>query len=322
MAMYAPESPTTDELHSQHPLGDLTEWKIEQTRSRQSELYRGDERGFVARLGPCAMKGDLDIADIYAREGDEMEALTLSTDGLLFEQRLCPWKPRSNPADWHGEETTEPLGAYRTIARQAINGPGVSMEIGSVAHAKRYGHMLVSAWFGGRMVENIAMMRQVALMHPSLPLAVKNGLNGEVGLALDNIYELNELREMHHGTDAAPVVLLYRGGENAQTPELWEENYVRAYEITKGRMNLDVAHGTEMAHDPAGNFQKSVEGQDAALDHMLTLAEDGIIPIGLTAEACNAPRVMDPHSVYEKARDISLRMHELCMNGTKAMAAV
>lgn len=59
-------------------------------------------------------------------------------------------------------------------------------------------------------------------------------------------------------------------------------------------MIVDVAHGSEMAHDPAGAFGKTVEGQQQALEHVTALAAQGYAPIGIMIEASDIPSPTDP----------------------------
>ncbi len=315
MASYAPELPTTAMLAASHPLTAEAELEITMARGRISDLLAKKSSGLVAILGPCAMTND--IATIE-EEGRQLFTETSNTRGLWITHRMPPWKPRTNPEDWHGEETVNPEGAYATIVRQAINGAGVSIEIGHMNHAERYGQLTVLDWFGGRNIENGALMDAVAVQHPDLPLAVKNGLDGSIDRVMEHVSRLNSLRS----EDDGPVILLYRGGENAKTPEDWERQYREALVATKGAMIVDIAHGSEMAHDPNGGFKKSVTGQIRALEHVLHLAELGESPSGIMAEASSAFSPTDPHMPFDIALQGVRRLHQLRMSGQPSLAAV
>ncbi len=302
--MYAPEIPTTVALTAEFPLTDIAEVEISLARERIGGILSGRAQGLVAVLGPCALT---DQVEVIQEEGKELRSLTAEHEGLYVAHRLPPWKPRSNPKDWHGRETTDPVGAYQTLARQANFGTGVSIEIAHQPHADRYGKLTVLDWFGGRNVENGVMMDEVALADTSLPLAVKNGLDGTIDAALCHVDRLNKLR----GSDGAPVVLLYRGGENARDLRAWEAAYRNALEVTDGNMIVDVAHGSEMAHHPNGAFRKSVQGQIDALEHVIAIAEQGESPAGIMAEASEAASPTDPHMPFAIAVRGIMRLHSL-----------
>jgi hypothetical protein len=314
MAMYAPESPTTAELEAMYPLNFEAGVEITLARERVGEILDGAD-GIVGILGPCAMN---DQAAIIAEEGAAMQEATATHSGLYVVHRKPPWKPRTKPEDWHGLETTDPEAAYATLSQGANDGVSAAIELAHMPHVERYGNMLTVGWFGGRNVGKSAMMNEVALYDPSLPLAVKNGLDGTIDDALAHVARLRELR----GEDGAPVVLLYRGGENAQTPEAWEYHYREAMDATEGRMIVDVAHGTEMAHDLSGQFKKSAAGQERALEHVIDIAEDhGEVPKALMAEASRADSPTDPHMPFQIALNGVLRLHGLAMAGATSSRA-
>lgn len=316
MARKAPESPSTQDLHAAYPLIPTTELDISLARSRVSSMLTGEEPGLVAIIGPCAMTGDRGTID---REGEVLSLLMNARPGLAALHRIPPWKPRTNPADWHGQETTDPASAYRTLSSRALQGAGVSIEIGMSEHVERYGQLVSLGWIGGRNIGNTALMEQLAVSHPDMPMAIKNGLDGELETALTRVAHINQLR----GSDQAPAVLLYRGGDAARDPGSWERLYREALTRTGGRMIIDVAHGSEMAHDPAGTFKKSSEGQIAALEHVLAIAErHGELPVGIMAEASDAASPTDPHMPFEAAVSAIERLHSLTKQDADDMAAV
>lgn len=286
MAREAPPLPTTEQLQSDHQLE--AEAEIALARERVGGILIGRESGLVGILGPCSMNAQ---TNIIAREGDQLRQLTEEEQGLYIAHRLNPWKPRTRPDDWHGLETTEPELAFRTLVRQANEGAGVAIELATMRHAARYMGMLTLGWFGSRNVDGEDMMLAVATYDTELPVAIKNGLDGTIDSALDRVGAVQDAR----GDDAAPAVLLYRGGENAMTPEAWERTYRDALERTGGKMIVDVAHGSEMAHDPNGGFKKSVPGQIAAMNHVIKIARDhGELPTGIMMEATSAESATDP----------------------------
>src|SRR5687767_11501745 len=208
MTIYAPEIPTTEQLRSRYPLDEHATLEIAMARARVGDIVVGREPGLVAIIGPCAMTA---ASDVIEREGQMMADLTRQDKnrGLYITHRMPPWKPRTDPAEWHGLETTNPYLAYKTVIHQANHGAGTSIEIGHEPHMERYGHATILSWFGGRNIENSSMMQRAALMDPTLPLAVKNGLSGDIRPALERVALLNHVRQEAYGDSAARVVLLY-----------------------------------------------------------------------------------------------------------------
>lgn len=303
MAKEAPHLPTTEQLQSDHQLE--AEAEIALARERVGGILIGRAPGLVGIVGPCSMNAQ---TDIIAQEGGQLRRLTETEQGLYVAHRIPVWKPRTNPDDWHGLETTEPALAFRTLARQANEGTGVAIELATMRHAARYMGMLTLGWFGSRNVDGENMMLAVARHDIELPVAVKNGLDGRIDSALERVGAVRDAR----GEDAAPAVLLYRGGENAMTPEAWERAYRNALERTEGKMIVDVAHGSEMAHDPNGGFKKSVAGQIAAMNHVIRIADEyGELPTGIMMEASSARSDTDPLMPFEIAVRGLRELHEL-----------
>lgn len=150
--------------------------------------------------------------------------------------------------------------------------------------------MLAFGWAGSRN-NDPKLIEAISLHNPGLPFGIKNGLDGSVEIALNQVEIANELRE---GEDA-PVVLIFRGGNTITDPELWEDAYLNALRLTKGRVIVDTAHGTEMAHDPQCQFSKTIKGQILALEHVIEIASSGFSPAGIMIEASDLVSRTDPH---------------------------
>lgn len=310
MTMIAPELPTTEQLHTALPLEEAAVAHITEARLTTGSKMLQKIPGYIAVVGACGPT----IRSLHTirHEGRKIRRIDQATDGLTVEQRLAVWKPRSNPEDWHGIETTHPVEAYELITESANEGVKVAMEVASLAHIARYGNALSLMWSGSRNLGNLALLEEVSLAAPTIPLAVKNGLDGDVDQTLKIVDHLNELRSGVE--EAAPVVLMYRGGTNAQNPAAWEYQYRRALSLTNGNMFADTAHGTEMAHDLRQQFGKSSDGQLAGLDHIVRLAEIGESPAGMIAEASDAPTDTDPHSPFGIIMESAIYINELRMN--------
>jgi phospho-2-dehydro-3-deoxyheptonate aldolase len=315
MAMYAPEIPSVAELEAMYALDIDTEAQIELARADTSAVLSGERDGLVVVEGPCAMTAARNIID---REGDALYEAQHQASGLITLHRMPPWKPRTNPADWHGLEsepdTTEQ--AYRTIAERAAATANVAIEMGHIPHLDRYGRRVTLGWIGSRNAGDLALVDAVALHDPSMPVGVKNAMDGTIDSALRHVARVEELRQ---GRGAAAVVM-YRGGTNAQDPESWEYNYRAALERTGGRLIVDTAHGGEMAFDPAGNYKKSVIGQVACLERVLQIAEEhGETPAGIIMEASAAESPTDPVMPFQVALGAARRLHQLRMMATASV---
>lgn len=286
MAQAAPELPTTEQLEIMYA-SDFDHANITAMRERVSAILRVPQSGLLTMTGPCSLTGESDITE---RENRDLVDLMQQYASHIALQRRNFWKPRTNPEDWHGPETTEPEETYRRVARAAIAHANGTAEIATMRHLERYGKLLSFGWFGARNT-NLAEQIKIAQADPMLPLGVKNALDGDIDTSLATIRTINQER----GSDEAPTVLVYRGGYNVLTPESWEAQVRRAHELTEGRMIIDLAHGGEMAHDPAGEGQKSVIGQIACADHALQLASDGIRAAGYLMEASDIQSMTDPN---------------------------
>ena len=124
---------------------------------------------------------------------------------------------------------------------------------------------------------------------------LKNDLDGTIDDALREIDDINSARR--HIENSGKAILIYRGGDNAQNPDTWTQNYLNALEQTNGKLIVDTAHGAEMAFHPDGLFKKSVAGQQASLSRVLELAEKGAIPLGIMMEASDTIETSDNRRV-------------------------
>jgi phospho-2-dehydro-3-deoxyheptonate aldolase len=304
---YNPSNPDTRTLELQYSLTENQYELIAAQRDRVTDIIRNSATGLIAVVGPCALTN---TPEAIEEEGMTIAELDSAYKGLAALHRLPPWKPRTRREDWHGLETTEPEAAYRIIADAARSRGNVAIEMGHYDHVMRYELLTTLGWVGGRNVQRHELAEAIAIHDHSLPIAVKNGLNGAILKARQNIQGINKDIGRNN---TSPATLIYRGGENAQTPEAWERQYVRVLQQTRGNVIVDVAHGSEMAHDPEGGFQKSVEGQENALEHVIRLAEMGHIPMGVMIEASDIESPTDPVMPLQVALDGVKRLYEIKM---------
>jgi hypothetical protein len=288
VATYAPERPTTTELHEKYPLSDFTVERIEQRRLNAGAILTHEIDGLVALFGGCSIPNH--IPQEVHTEGRQIAAFEEEEEGIQAENRLCVWKPRSDPNDWHGVETKRPEAAHQAVTMRAVESGHVAMEFAHPRHAERYGSLTTVAWGGSRNVGNVDTLLEIARRIPYVPFPIKNGLDGNIDHALMVVDKINGER----GDGGAPSVLLYRGGMNAQTPDTWREQCAQAIKATEGRIIIDVAHGGEMAHDPLGRFGKSELGQIACMMSLAQVMREGYIPAGVMVEASDVPSETDP----------------------------
>lgn len=299
---YDPDNPSTRSLEVSYGLTNDQYDAIALQRERTLGIIRSPETGLIAIVGPCALTNN---PEQIRQDGLEIQKLAIAYQGLVMTHRMPPWKPRTNPEDWHGLETTEAEAAYKIVANQAGEHANIAIEAGVYGHITRYGQLLSVAWTGGRNVHKEGMLEALAIHDPSLPLFVKNGLDGSVETALKRVRAINAMREQ----GVAQSALIYRGGENAQSPEAWEEAYISALERTGGKLIIDVAHGSEIAHDPKN--KKSVEGQILAMEHVIELARKDLLPAGIMIEASGVESPTDPVMPLEIALDGVRRLYEI-----------
>lgn len=304
MAQLAPPSPTTLELQGMYPFIPELGARVDLMRNKVSHALGEQGTKLVVIVGPCAMTDD---AMIIEREGNRLEDLSITNPDIIPLHRLPPWKPRTNPADWHGLETTQPEVAHGTLVARSMAAANLAIEIGHGSHLSRYGDMLTLGWKGGRNNNNPDLTKAMALHDPNLPILIKNGLDGDITSALEDIKRVEDLR----GSVGAAATLLYRGGANAKNPDAWESELLNAFNKTRGNLIIDVAHGGEMAHDPDESFGKSVAGQIICLNHVIALAESGFMPKGIMIESSDAQSPTDPVMPFDIAMQKILQLAEV-----------
>lgn len=309
----APASPATRELRQQYGISPETELAVIQASNEITAALNDHHGNLIAVLGGCSMTGHQ--GQIEA-EGRRIAELGAEQEHLHLLHRIPPWKPRTKPESWHGEETTNPTGAFRTLASLATNQSNVAIELGSQAHLDRYGSMLTFGWTGSRNTHSVELIEMLAKRDPKLPLGIKNDMDGKIESALAHVALADEVRS--NVDNPAPAILVYRGGQQVRTPEQWQEAYLQALEITDGKLIVDTAHGSEMAHDK--DFNKSVAGQIAAIEAVIGLAERGYLPAGIMIEASDIESPVDPVIPLETALAGVKRLYEIKMNSQTASA--
>lgn len=299
----APPTPTTEHLHAMFPLTDNELQQVAEHRTLFVSGMEGITPVLVGAEGQCSTtKRD---AQITLREGTVTRDLILDASNLFALKRINNWKPRSNPDDWHGLETEDPELAYQLLVETVRAGAATCTELAVVMHALRYAQTLTMGWVGARN-RDASEIEAISEVDPLLPLLIKNDLDGTHDWAQNMVGELRQKGRSSY--------LLYRGGSALSTPAQWESAVLHVIEQTEGKIMLDLAHGSEQAHDPEGRFRKSAEAQLRALEHYLAMGErTGLWAHGIMLEASDAPSDTDPNMPHIAAinglRDIVRAMY-------------
>lgn len=290
MAQLAPELPSTEMLHAMHPLSDEAIQKVSEKRHEVAMTLQHGRKLFVA-LGCCAMTNDIE------KILDENRQITEFGEehGITVVHRVPPWKPRTDPEAWHGLDTSDPEIAHQIATAIAEQSGNLAMEFGHPSHVGRFAKKTTLGWRGSRNDTDSELLTALRASDATLPIAIKNGMDGHVETALGAVKQLSVGRE-------APAILLFRGGEDFTTEESWNAQHQSTLIKTGGSIITDVAHGGEMAHHPDGMFAKSVLGQLACLQSVISTANTtGLLPRGVMIEASNIPSPTDPVVPLEQA---------------------
>lgn len=319
---YAPEIPTTRDLHRRHPLTHDQQKAIANGQNRLSNVIRHPGNGFFAGVGACTITDNLPV---LRREAGQLKQLEQAVPGLVVAQRVNGWKPRSNSADPHGPETDPRLATrVRTHELVAILAGEFAMqakELGYPEHVRRYARSLLVGWLGARAAagsvdpQEARALLEAAAREVYLPIGVKNGQDGDIRTAVARAAAIESLRD----GQGAPAFVIYRGSDNALTPEAWEAEYLEALELADGRLVVDPAHGGMRAHTESNG--KSVAGQIAAAEHIIDLAQQGYQPAGWLMEASDTASVVDPNMPYAEGLALTTQMARVCI-GSMATANV
>lgn len=265
-------------------------------RKEISDAMRGGK--LLAIVGPCSVSEE-NIDQIRA-EGERLRVLAGELGSLVLVHRMPVWKPRTNPADWHGLETTSPQLAHDILFDQSARGGNPAIEIAFSEHVQKYHDALAFAWTGSRNVDNCEQLINMAVAAPDLPIGVKNCLSGDIQSAVELAAEIDTKRSQLD-VAVAPTAVIFRGGEQMRDPKTWQEGYEKAMALTARKLIVDIAHGSEMAHHPDGMYAKSVEGQVAAMESVIDMTKMGFTPRGIMIEASDGSSRTDPNMPLEVA---------------------
>lgn len=243
----------------------------------------------LAFLGPCAATFNPEMTTVENFLIQKFEEEHRSV-GLIALHRLPFWKPRTNPEDWHGIESTHPDETLEFMSFLGNFGVNVASETGLSRHIGALSALQVFSWIGSRNFGNIELVEQLMRREIDIPIGIKNGMSGNVRELLDFTKFVND----RNIRKAPPTVPIFRGGRELDTPEKWAEAVKEISTKTRGRCIIDLAHGSEMAHDRNGKFGKSEQGQiDSAL-HLVELITAGNVVAGFMIEMSDIQSPTDP----------------------------
>lgn len=319
--IYAPERPTTTDLHTDYVIDYAMSLAIASMRININAAIAYPNNKFLL-AGPCALTPD---TALLLQENQEWQTFAKEND-LVVAVRRHPWKPRSvktwgeKMMKWHGLETgyinnhgdseEAALTAYDILHNEATTYKNVSMEVAFDKHILRYGPLLSFAQIGARTRdeyydsydEYLGFLDLLARREPTLPIGIKNDTNGSIDRALEEVERVNEIRASLGISAIARAVLIYRGGENAKTPATWSEGANDAISRTRCAVILDAAHGGEQAYDPEGNYEKSEDGQLACLTDAHKFKDKDLPCVGYAVESSRLESPMDPAASPDAVR--------------------
>lgn len=312
MSHRAPELPTTQELHEMYPQVHCVE-SVAINRIKFNQALE-DPQLSIRLAGPCGLAETNRASEVF----DDAASLTgnFADPDVIEGYRCNVFKPRTNPEDWHGLETTNPELAFKILLDLALQDVTLVQEVAYPDyHVLRYGPVLTSGWSGARLLDapgGADLITEMALQDITMAYGVKNGMNGRIGPAINLVKQINTLRRRlggNLGIEPAPAYLIFRGGEKVMTPELWETEYLKALEATEGRLIVDTAHGSSMAHDI--NDKKSNQGQTSAYKHVIDLTCKGFVPAGIMSEASSLEGRTDPVMPVDELLSLASRLHSV-----------
>lgn len=313
----APKVPTTEQLLVLSPFEEKGANAVSNFRQQVTDRLNGKSDDLIAIVGSYSppqkpTKVDLDIVN-----GEAEELRSLNEGKLIALARFLPWIARSRPKkSWNGLETNNPYVAFDTMTSIVNAGGGLGAQIGLYYHPKRYGHLLSIAWTGARHLDSEEVFDLVCRLldsqttettkeTPKPSVGVTNGSDGEIGTALEVIDSIND-KYAHLGRVA---FLIYAGSEIVRNSNKWEEIYRQAFEATNGLFMVNVAEGSEMAH--CNNFNKTEEGQKAALEHVIQLSGEGLLPMGVMIEGSDLSSPTNPNIPFSLAKNGIVRLTEI-----------
>lgn len=289
--------------------------EIEKQREIVAETILSKHR-LLAVVGPCALHCD----PLLIEEGLIIRDFGERSENVETLHRIPVWKPRTlRPGEkpWEGVDTTEPNEALVHLQTENDNDTKIAIEVNSLEHILRYSGLISMAWIGSRNAGSRSLIRMAAFDHDlsRIPVGVKNDLRGDICSTVEAVNQINLSRDRGN-----PAVMIFRGGTNTLTPEEWEAEYHRAYDLTDGTFIVDVAHGSEIAHDH--DNLKSVNGQIKAAEHVVRLAQEGLMPSGIMIEASDIhiediSRRTDPNMPLDLALGVLGELQKILKNKGK-----
>lgn len=279
---------TPQELNDRRPLDPDAELIIGEHRQTVVDITNGKDPRLMVWARPCSLDDSvqpngtpsaLEFADRIRELGEKpavKKALFVGT-GTYFA------KPRTGGKgadDYAGLDQRNLVKAHELVTAAANTGVPLRAEVMTKEHIARYGDKMTVLQVGARDVGSTMLRR--SLSATNISVFCKNAESGSFTPAYN---AMSAISTGHTGVEITlpdgrtarykgkspgnPNVLLsYRGGDDAKTPEAFEAR-VRDLAKRGDPYELDMAHNVAAAHDRGG--KKTVEGQVAAFEHSLRL---------------------------------------------------
>lgn len=264
-------------------------FRISSKREQIVNAFKNPEENTVAILGPCAMTFNLEHIFTENFELQEFER-SLENKGVQTVHRIPFWKPRTDPIDWHGVESEHPNEALFFLNTLARFGNNISAETGLLRHIGKLSALQTFSWIGSRNFGNTDLINNLLDEEIDIPVGVKNDMSGNVSNLIDFVENINDKRFRKN----PPIIPIFRGGTEIDTTKKWEESVKKMSERTKGKCIIDLAHGSEMVHDPSDQFKKTEIGQVLACIHLAELVSKGALIAGFMFETSDVQSPTDP----------------------------
>lgn len=254
-----PISPPSD-LLAALPIDDASSRLVDQTRSRISEILRGNDPRLLVVVGPCSIH-DADAAMDYAERllplRDSLESSLEIVMRVYFEKprTTIGWKGLINDPEINN---TFNVDSGLTLARRLLRdlnalGMPAGTEFLDAVTGQYYADLISWGAIGARTTES-QIHRELA-SGLSCPVGFKNGTNGNVDIAIDAVKAANTEHSFLSPTEAGTTALFRTSGNadahiilrGGNTPNYDSASVANAKQALSGRdvetgLMIDFSH--------------------------------------------------------------------------------
>jgi 3-deoxy-7-phosphoheptulonate synthase len=285
--------PSPLELEQMHPLEPGAADIIRDVRGEVIDIMDGRDHRMLVVVGPCSLDDSRQpngeySAVTFAKQLQELQAQPGIAENLLLVMRCPPPKPRTDLGQ-RGLEQRSIETSHKILTAIANLGVPLASEVMLARHMAEYGPLMSLVWTGARNGED-TNLRHTLSAYPEIPVWCKNAGSGDFGMATGAVTTIaashdgveimlpnGQLATLQQPSPGNPHVgILYRGGKDATTPDLYEsrlESLAALAAELGAPLAADTSHGGSVAHDEANG--KTVEGQRVAHEHIMQRIEAG-----------------------------------------------